>query len=155
MSKLTEVPSATVRARVVPHPELCRDCQACTLGCSLYHEGACHLGLARLRVEKDMARYTFSITICRHCARPACLPACTHSAMRLDERGVVLIDDTRCTRCGACREACRFGSIFYCEREDRYVKCDLCAGREGGPLCVALCPVGALTLWQRKGVSGG
>ena len=144
-----------VKARVVAHPELCRDCQACTLGCSLLHEGQCHLGLARLRVEKDMARYTFGINICRHCALPACLPACEHGAMRLDERGVVLIDDALCTRCGACAEACPFDSIYHVEREDRYVKCDLCAGRDEGPLCVELCPVGALTLWQRRDESGG
>jgi Fe-S-cluster-containing hydrogenase component 2 len=29
---------------------------------------------------------------------------------------------------------------------DRYLKCDLCTGRDGGPLCVEMCPVGALYL---------
>jgi Fe-S-cluster-containing hydrogenase component 2 len=36
--------------------------------------------------------------------------------------------------------------LFYHEAYDRYLKCDLCAGRDGGPVCVAICPVGALTL---------
>ncbi len=136
---------ATTR-KVVADSELCRDCQACQLACSLYHDGQCHLGLARLRVEKDMARYTFEITICRHCERPECLDACPVGAMRLDERGVVLIDDEACTRCGSCAAACPYQAISVCEREDRYLKCDLCAGRAEGPLCVAVCPVGALVL---------
>lgn len=134
--------------------ELCRDCQACTLACSLFHEGQCHLGLARLRVIKDMFHYTFDIRICQHCESPACLVACPSDAMRLDERGVVLIDDAACTRCGSCAASCPYDAIFYCEAEDRYLKCDLCAGREDGPLCVALCPVEALTLGDEHGGEG-
>ncbi|MDI7276076.1 MAG: 4Fe-4S dicluster domain-containing protein [Anaerolineae bacterium] len=130
---------------ITTQSQVCRDCQACALACSLYHDGQCHLGLARLRIIKDMARYTFDIRLCRHCDPPECLAACPTPAMRLDERGVVLIDDGQCTRCGLCASACPHEAIFYCEPEDRYVKCDLCAGREEGPLCVALCPVGALS----------
>ncbi len=48
---------------LVARDELCRDCQVCTLGCSLYHEGACGLGLARPLVAKDMAKYEFRIRI--------------------------------------------------------------------------------------------
>ncbi len=136
------------------HADLCRDCQACQLACSLHHEGQCHLGLARLQVTKDMAHYTFDVTVCHHCTTPECLEACPTTAMSLDSRGVVLIDDDECTRCGACAAACPHEALFYCEREDRYLKCDLCAGREEGPLCVALCPVGALVLAQRPSESG-
>jgi carbon-monoxide dehydrogenase iron sulfur subunit len=135
--------------------ELCRDCQACTLACSLYHEGQCHLGLARLRVTKDMARYTFAISICQQCQDPACLAACASHTMNLDQRGVVLIDDLECTRCGVCAAACPYEAISYNEREDRYLKCDLCTGRAGGPLCVALCPVAALSLAVEEPASEG
>jgi len=72
--------------------DLCRDCQACVLACSLYHEG----------------------------------------------------------RCGACMEACPYGAISYNAAADRYLKCDLCAGRER-PLCVEICPVGAVTGGQAPG----
>jgi hypothetical protein len=51
----------SLKSRLVTHDELCRDCQACTLACSLYHEGECSLSLARLRVSKDMENYRFSI----------------------------------------------------------------------------------------------
>lgn len=126
--------------------KLCRDCQACTLACSLYHEGECNLGLARLVVTKDMAKYEFSILICQHCDWPECVAVCPTEAILIDDRGVVTIVDDDCTRCGACETSCPYDAIFYNEAQDRYLKCDLCAGREGGPLCVEICPVGALTL---------
>jgi len=134
------------RSRVRARNELCRDCQACTLACSLLHEEQCHLGLARLRVAKRLASAEITIHICQHCEEPACLDACPTDAMWLDERGVVILDDADCIRCGSCAAACPYDAIFYCEAEDRYLKCDLCAGREGGPLCTTICPVGALVL---------
>jgi len=133
--------------RILADATLCRECQACTLACSLFHEGECNLNLARLVVTKDMARYEFDILICQHCDSPDCIAACpTDGAMLIGERGVVIILDDVCLRCGACAAACPYDTIFYNEAEDRYLKCDLCAGREGGPVCVELCPVGALTL---------
>jgi Fe-S-cluster-containing dehydrogenase component len=91
-----------------------------------------------------MARLVYDIRICLHCESPECLDACPSGAMSVDGRGVVLLDDDMCTRCDSCAEDCPYDAIFYNEREDRYLKCDLCAGRAEGPLCVALCPVGAL-----------
>jgi len=122
----------------------CRDCQACILGCSLYHEGECSPSLARLRVTKDMARYEFHIAFCHHCPSPECMAACPVDAITLDDRGVAIIDHGACILCGACASACPHDAIFYHEESDRYLKCDLCAGREEGPLCAQLCPVGAL-----------
>jgi Fe-S-cluster-containing hydrogenase component 2 len=132
--------------RIHPHNELCRDCQACALACSLYHENECNLRLARLRVAKDMAAYSFDIQVCRHCETPYCLAACPAEAITLDNLGVALIDDEACIRCGNCRSACPYGVLFHDEATDRYLKCDLCAERPAGPICVEVCPVGALTL---------
>lgn len=132
--------------RVQARGDLCRDCHACMLACSLYHEGACAVSLARLLVNKDMAKYAFDIHICQHCDDPACEPACPTGALCADERGVLVIVDDECTRCGSCAQACSYGAIFYSAERDKYLKCDLCAGWAEGPLCVAVCPVGALTL---------
>jgi Fe-S-cluster-containing hydrogenase component 2 len=56
-----------VKSKVIQtDTKLCRDCQTCALACSLHHEGECNLGLARLLVTKDMARYEFDIVICKH-----------------------------------------------------------------------------------------
>jgi carbon-monoxide dehydrogenase iron sulfur subunit len=137
---------STQPRRVVAHNDLCRDCQACALGCSLAHEGECGLGMARLVITKDMARYEFNIQICRHCEHPDCADACRAGALAVDSRGVAMLDDAECTRCGACAEACPYDSIFHNAERDRYLKCDLCAGWDSGPLCVELCPVGALAM---------
>jgi Fe-S-cluster-containing dehydrogenase component len=106
----------------------------------------CSPSLARLVVNKDMARYHFQIIICQHCDAPDCLPACPSGALAVDRRGVIVMNDDECTRCGACAAACTFGAIFYHPASDRYLKCDLCASRSEGPLCVAVCPVAALTV---------
>ena len=130
--------------RLITHPEHCRDCQSCTLACSLYHEGECHLGLARLSVEKNMAAYTFSILVCRHCDDPDCVAACPNEALHLDERGVAVLERELCLQCGACAESCPYHAIFYNAERGLYLKCDLCAGWAGGPLCAQTCPVGAV-----------
>lgn len=132
--------------RIRVESPLCRDCQACTLACSLHHESECNLGLARLQVTKDMARYEFKIAVCQHCDEPDCVDACPSGALIRDGRGVVVLLDDECNRCGLCAPSCPYEAIFYYAPQDRYVKCDLCAGRAHGPLCVELCPVGALTL---------
>ena len=132
--------------RIQVESNVCRDCQVCALACSLYHEGECNPSLARLAISKDMARYEFQIAICQQCDSPDCIPACPTGAMRRDNRGVVVLVEDECTRCGACASACPHDAIFYNRSEDRYLKCDLCAGRDGGPLCAELCGVGALTL---------
>ena len=136
-------------AKVCVNENECRDCQACVLACSLYHEGKCNPELSRVRVSKDMEKYEFQIRICKHCDPPPCYEACPCDAMHIDDRGVITIDDDTCTRCGFCAEACPYDAIFYNENDDRYLKCDLCAGREAGPLCAELCPVGALTLEKK------
>lgn len=132
------------RQRIEVDGRLCRDCQTCVLACSLYHTGTCSPELARLMVLKDMATYKFDIVVCQQCDTPDCMLACPTEAMVLDQRGVVVIVDDDCIRCDACRIACPHGALFYHEATDTYLKCDLCAGRANGPLCIELCPVGAL-----------
>ena len=133
-------------ARVSVDAELCRGCDVCTLACSLYHEGECNPSLARLSVRKDMALYEFHVQFCQHCDPAECMLACPVDAIQLDDRDVAIIDEDLCIQCEACRDACPFDAIIYHEAQDRYLKCDLCSDREEGPLCVQVCPVGALTL---------
>lgn len=130
--------------RIGVDASLCRDCQICTLACSLYHEGVCSIQLARLLVKKDMERYQFRIVICEQCESPECVDVCPAGALGVDERGVVILQQDECIQCGMCAESCPFGAIFYDQASDRYIKCDRCAGRDGGPLCVERCPTGAL-----------
>jgi Fe-S-cluster-containing hydrogenase component 2 len=137
---------------------LCRDCEACALACSVLHEGESNPLLSRVLVKKDMANFQFSIVICEHCQldgrTPDCVQACSVDAIRLDERGVVMIYQDECIQCAACAEACPYEAIFYNENTNQYFKCDLCADQKDGPACVEICPVEALTI-RLEAVPGG
>lgn len=123
----------------------CRGCEACLLACSLLHESESNPARARLQVNKDMARYTFTIVFCRDCVDAECQAACPSDAIQPDARGVLCIDDEACLQCGACAEACSYHAIFFQPASGRYVKCDRCSSLES-PACVTICPVGALSL---------
>ncbi len=116
------------------------------LACSLFHEGVSNPTLSRVGVVKNMEQYSFRIDVCQMCTQPDCLAACPSGALVMDERGVVQFVYDDCLICGLCADSCPHNAIFFDPLTDRYMKCDLCAGRVQGPLCVELCPVGALTL---------
>lgn len=131
--------------------EICRGCDMCVLACSLYHTGQCRPSLARLHVTKDLDAYRFTIRICQQCDDPACMGACpVEGAMERDEVGVVSIIGENCIACGSCMEACPHDAIGYHQGLDMYLKCDLCRGRGDGPMCVEVCPTGAL-LYEAAG----
>ncbi len=58
---------------------------------------------------------------------------------------VAVIDKTKCTNCGLCKEECRFNAII----RDLKVEAIAC---EGCGVCAIVCPAGAITLAER--VSG-
>lgn len=133
--------------RLRVRPDLCRGCQACTLACSLYHEGASGMERARLRVIKDIHQYAFAINVCRQCKRAPCVEVCPTGALSIEPTGLVRLDAELCIGCQACVEVCPFQAIFYDEERNICFKCDLCIGREGGPLCAEVCPTEAIT-WR-------
>ena len=61
-----------------------------------------------------------------------------------DGGGIVSLVEEHCIACGSCQEACLHDAIGYHEELDVYLKCDLCQGRPAGPMCVEMCPTGAL-----------
>jgi Fe-S-cluster-containing dehydrogenase component len=97
-----------------------------------------------------MSSYTFNIVICEQCQSegkiPDCIQACPTDAIRLDERGVVVIYQDECLQCALCAEACTYNAIFFNEALGQYYKCDLCTANDSSPACVEICPVGALTI---------
>ncbi len=120
------------------------------LACSLHHTGRCGPALARLWVTKAVESYAFAIRVCRQCRRPLCLDACpVPGAMAQTAEGVVHIRAERCNGCAVCVEACPFAAIAPSEELGLCLKCDLCHDRVEGPLCVELCPTGALA-WEGR-----
>ncbi len=89
----------------------CVNCKACEIHCRQWH--GISLPLCRQlggtpALKEGKVSLPMGFVTCVHCARPACLRACTHDAMWLDEENIVHIDADRCTGCGACVTACPY-----------------------------------------------
>lgn len=59
---------------------------------------------------------------------------------------IPVIDETLCTRCGACRELCQFGAVTILG-DSPMVFDEMCHGCGG---CRAVCPVGAVSAGERE-----
>jgi carbon-monoxide dehydrogenase iron sulfur subunit len=140
----------------------CTGCHMCELACSAWHEGVYRPTLSRLVVGVNPTTAAVKGQTCLQTACAKCQEACPEgaieripievSAVGLEPMtGFVLkVDESRCTNCGACYDACPYEVIK--EHPDRGVafKCDLC---EGTPQCIAFCQnphVLAVSLRQSK-----
>jgi len=137
---------------------ICLTCRECEVACSLYHEEECNPALSRIRIDFDDFVPGFpEIRVCKQCDWPACAYACAaileEPAIRIDQvTGARFIDQGRCIQCGACVRACPLTperQVIFHKTENRkrvyFFKCDLCKDRAEGPVCVEVCPSGALT----------
>jgi anaerobic dimethyl sulfoxide reductase subunit B (iron-sulfur subunit) len=90
--------------------------------------------------------YNLSMS-CVHCMAPVCLDSCPSQVIWKRNDGIVLIDESRCTRCRRCESACPYRAIRYDPVTDMLLKCDFCMDYlDAGlpPACVAACPNRAL-----------
>ena len=155
---------------VVADPSLCVGCLACEVNCSAWHESVGRSALPRIRImatpqvalRKEVAAYLparagYSPATCRQCPTPWCLPNCPTTGLRIDpQTGNRYIAEEDCIACGKCEVDCPVEwqgtlvhkaqvisskRVVYDPLEDVYNKCDLCIGREEGPICVERCPV--------------
>lgn len=131
--------------------EKCTGCRSCELACSISHEGISSPTLSRLSILRDFISGENSIEICKQCEGPECMLACpVEDAMFIDEKtGARIINEEKCIACGNCARACPFNEndsiIKYNPNKNVYIKCDLCYLRKDGPVCVQICPYGALS----------
>ncbi len=147
---------------LVYDPKRCQGCGTCMMACSTAQHGVSNPGLARIQLWLDpFGTYPedLSLAVCRQCVQPACVAICPVGAAYVDPDagGVRRVDVARCVGCGACQKACQHqpSRMGWDPFSRKATKCDLCAGaahwdRGGDPLprpaCVALCPLGALTI---------
>jgi carbon-monoxide dehydrogenase iron sulfur subunit len=155
MSKRSSVLQSAGHLRV--NKRFCSGCGLCEIACTLFHDGSCQPSLARLFVEKDHLNLRYLPHVCAQCRNPACYEACSHEAVKIDDRtGARYIDTDRCSGCGDCTTACPLmpeGEVLRkIEQGGRiiYIKCDLCRERSEGPICVEICPREALTYQKPK-----
>ena len=135
-------PSA--QGRVVYDPGSCRTCKVCEIACSIGKEGEARPALARMNITFDEFNADKPVTgrLCAQCKRARCLEACPTGALTRDARtGAVVVDVEICVGCMTCRDACPWGIPKLHPGRNVAIKCDLCRDREGGPLCVEVCPL--------------
>lgn len=143
----------------------CIGCKACELACHFYHNAS---GLTAGNLDSPVFPKLFVTQTedntmpvqCHHCEEAPCFSVCLEQAIYFkDDR--VLIDTDKCKGCKDCLLACPFGAVdlvpFFNEgqvvlqtnlkKPVMYAnKCDLCNGREAGPICIEVCPQKALRL---------
>ena len=151
---MTDVPKSGV---VVHNPEICRGCKICEVGCSAYHDGICSSYLSRIQIDSDAINFEWSGLVCAQCDAPSCYFVCPEKdkAMCIDKAtGVRYVNEAKCVGCGKCAEACPLPEppvrLKTLKGKEVSFKCDLCKGRQGGPICVELCPRIALTFEERR-----
>jgi len=145
----------------------CQGCASCMLACSLVHEGAESLSLARIQMmQNSFDSFPDDLTIeqCRQCVDPPCVKECPADALEVNAKygNVRMVDKKKCIGCGTCYDVCPYTpsrAVLAADKdydgELKSRKCDLCAnapfhwdeaggGPDGKQACVEVCPVGAI-----------
>jgi len=138
-------------------PSRCIGCQACYQACS---ECDTHRGESMIHLEHvDRAASTQTVpVVCMHCEDPACAKVCPADAIKQTPDGIVQSAlQPRCIGCSNCVLACPFGVPRYYPKLDQMMKCDMCYDRTSlgkRPMCVTVCPSGALAFLTRDEIAG-
>ena len=128
--------------RILFDPKQCSLCGLCETACSLSKGGSPDAERSRIRIETAGEEKPLRAAVCRHCEEPACVTACMRGIITKDgESGLVFRKWEDCFRCAACTVYCPVGAIVEDPALHAFVSCDLCGG---DPLCVQVCPNGAL-----------
>ena len=135
---------------VVHNPKVCAGCGVCNMMCSLQHYGKSGLSLSNAELDRDPFNAEFAFYVCQQCKSPECYYACPNmdTALCLDQKtGATYVNQEECIGCGDCIKACPFQPkrIKLHPETGLSMVCDLCRGRENGPICVEYCPMKALT----------
>ncbi len=148
----------------------CDLCGACGIACALVKKGRFEPEEARIRIETAGDLKPLRAVVCQHCEEPVCVTACMRGIIHKDKAsGRVTRQFEDCFRCAACQVMCPVGAPVQDEDLKAFVTCDLCAGEaymQGGsdsgqepgvsskePLCVRVCPTGALRYEDAASVS--
>jgi len=122
------------RYSMVIDNEACWGCKACEVACKQEMnatEGVKLIAVGEKGPELKEGRWSFffQVSVCGHCEEPSCAEACSDAAITKREDGIVVLDQERCTGCGACVEACPYDAITLDITRGVAVKCNLCSHR--------------------------
>lgn len=120
--------------------EKCQGCQSCTIVCAVKRERISNPLLGRIQVARREGEGIYIPVVCNQCEDAPCMSVCPVSAIsRNPMSDVVQIDYDKCIGCRYCALACPFGAMLVNVGTGKPMKCDLCDGIEGGPVCVRVC----------------
>jgi formate dehydrogenase iron-sulfur subunit len=91
----------------------------------------------------DVASWTFSSDVCKHCENAGCLEACPTGSIVRTEFGGVYVQPDICNGCSYCVVACPFGVVQRNKEDGRAFKCTFCYDRQKAgltPACAHACP---------------
>lgn len=136
--------------QVYARPALCIGCRICANACALVHNGVTNPRLGAITIRQNLFEcYEFQ-ELCRHCQDAPCVDACMVGCMQKDPKtGVVTNDRERCVGCWMCVMVCPYGGVKRDVVNRVAIKCDQCRDRER-PVCVEVCPTGALVFEIRE-----
>lgn len=101
-------------------------------------------------VRRDKA-WRFRKHACMHCTDASCKQVCPTGAIS-HQGAAVVIDQSWCTGCGYCVQACPFGVPHRDEQAGTAQKCTFCIDRISNgqePACTEVCPTGAIQFGKR------
>ncbi len=147
-------PSVVAADGLINHDEdECVGCGVCELMCGLYHYGEQGPSLSRSELVRDPFTYDHVWYVCQQCETAECYHACPEkdNARRIDptSQAKYVIED-ECIGCGECIKACPQEPVRVKMHPTKEVtmNCDLCRGRDDGPICVEYCTTHALSYTQ-------
>lgn len=141
---------ATPTGLLVVNEAKCTGCQRCEINCTIVNDGCVSSHISRVKVTRNLMDHNGHGTYqddwvyfpdtCRQCEDPPCGNACPEEAIYADDRGVKIVDQSKCVGCGACVEACPWHMPTVNPETKKASKCILCGA------CIQGCVTGALSM---------
>ena len=132
--------------KLIYNNEICTGCRSCVVGCSLYHDGECGKVISRVAIVRNEQHGESFVVGCDGCTDAPCAAVCPTGACAMDAAaGITKVDANKCIGCKECANACPFGAINMHYKTGKAFKCDLCEGRDEGPVCADWCVSGAIS----------
>lgn len=128
--------------RIIVNVDSCSGCRRCEVICAFTHENQFRPSVSRITVLKEDI-WGFDLPVlCDHCVDCTAIEKCPSKALYRNAKGLIAVEEEKCSGCGNCVRACRLNAIRL--HPDKYTPllCDLCGGK---PLCLEKCPTNALT----------
>ena len=138
--------------------ESCWGCKTCEVACKQENHAA--EGIKLISVSEDgpgvidgQLNLVYRVNHCRHCDDAPCVEACPETAIAKRADGIVVMDDSLCTGCQACIEACPYDAIDFDHQKGIAQKCNLCHHRVDHGLIPAcadnVCPAHCISFGEK------